>query len=57
VAENCRREFCAPHDVCRHAVDQTQLHGSMVSSLRVFILDYFRISSTEDGRGHPGVRP
>jgi len=57
VAENCRREFGAPHDVCRHAVDQTQLHGSMVSSLRVFILDYFRISSTEDGRGHPGVRP
>jgi hypothetical protein len=57
VAEVCRREFCAPQDVCRHAVDQTPLHGSVISSLRVFILDYFRGSSTEDGLGYPGVRP
>ena len=29
-------------------------HGSLASSLRVFILDYFRTSATEDGHSHAG---
>jgi hypothetical protein len=28
--------------------------GSLTSSLRVFILDYFRTSATEDGHNHAG---
>ena len=29
-------------------------HGSLASSLRVFILDYFRTSATEDGHRNAG---
>ena len=49
LAEICRREFCTPHDVCTHVAGRRAPHGSLASSLRVFILDYFRTSATEDG--------
>jgi predicted DNA-binding ribbon-helix-helix protein len=54
LAEICRREFCTPHDVCTFAADRRLPHGSLASSLRVVILDYFRISATEDGHRKAG---
>ena len=40
LAEICRREFCTPHDVCNHVAGRKPPHGSLASSLRVFILGY-----------------
>jgi predicted DNA-binding ribbon-helix-helix protein len=54
LAEICRREFCTPHDVCSYVADRKPPHGSLASALRVFILDYFHKSSTEDGHARIG---
>jgi predicted DNA-binding ribbon-helix-helix protein len=54
LAEICRREFCTAHDVCTHVAGRRAPHGSLASSLRVFILDYFRKSATEDGHRRVG---
>jgi len=54
LAEICRREFCAPDDVCSYVEERKSPHGSLTSSLRVFILDYFRTSSSEDGHRNAG---
>ena len=52
LAEICRRERCTTEDVCTYVVGRGR--GSLASLLRVFILDYFRTSSTEDGHRHAG---
>jgi predicted DNA-binding ribbon-helix-helix protein len=54
MTEICRREFCTPHDVCSYVAERKPPHGSLTSSLRVFILDYFHISATEDGHRKAG---
>ena len=54
LAEICRREFCTPHDVCTHVAARKSPHRSLASSLRVFILNYFRTSATEDGHRRVG---
>ena len=57
MIEICRREFCTPDDVCSYVAERKPPHGSLTSSLRVFILDYFRKSSTEDGHYQRRTRP
>lgn len=52
LAEICRREYCTTQDVCSYVAEHR--HGSLASSLRVFILGYFHISSTEDGHRTAG---
>jgi len=52
LVEICRREFCTPNEVCSY-VDSLK-HGSLTSSLRVFMLDYFRASATESGHKRAG---
>jgi predicted DNA-binding ribbon-helix-helix protein len=54
MTEMCRREFCTPHDVCSYVAERKPPHSSLTSSLRVFILDYFRTSATEDGHRTAG---
>ena len=54
LAEICRREFCTTHDVCSFVADRRPPHASLSSALRVFILDYFHQSSTEDGHSRVG---
>jgi predicted DNA-binding ribbon-helix-helix protein len=54
MTEICRSEFCTPHDVCSYVAEHKPPHGSLTSSLRVFILDYFRKSSTQDGHHRAG---
>jgi predicted DNA-binding ribbon-helix-helix protein len=54
LSEICRREFCTLHDVCSYAAERKPPHGSLASSLRVFVLDYFRKSSNEDGHRSSG---
>jgi len=52
LAEICRREYCTTQDVCSYVADHR--HGSLASSLRIFILGYFHTSSTEDGHRNAG---
>lgn len=52
LAEICRREYCTTEDVCSYVADHR--HGSLASSLRVFILGYFRSSATEAGHRNAG---
>jgi predicted DNA-binding ribbon-helix-helix protein len=52
LAEVCRREFCTIEVVCCHVVRRGC--GSLASSLRVFILDYFCESATESGHRSAG---
>ena len=54
MTEICRREFCTPHDVCSYVAERKPPHGSLTSSLRVFILNYFRTCATEDGHHRTG---
>ena len=54
MSEICRREYCTPHDVCSYVAARKLPRGSLTSSLRVFILEYFRISATEDGHNRAG---
>ena len=50
----CRREYCTLDDICSYVAERKPPHISLASSLRVFILDYFRTSSTEDGHRSAG---
>jgi predicted DNA-binding ribbon-helix-helix protein len=52
MTEICRRESCTPHEVCSYVASLK--HGSLASSLRVFMLDYFRASATESGHKRAG---
>jgi predicted DNA-binding ribbon-helix-helix protein len=54
MTEICRREFCTLHDVCSYVAERKPPHGSLTSSLRVFILNYFRTCATEDGHHRTG---
>ena len=54
MSEICRREFCTRHDVCSYVADHKPPHGSLTSSLRVFIHDYFSTCATEDGHKRAG---
>jgi predicted DNA-binding ribbon-helix-helix protein len=54
LAEISRRERCTVHDVCSYAADRRPPHGSLASSLRVVVLDYFRTASTEAGHRSAG---
>ncbi len=54
MAEICRREFCTPDDVCSYVAERKSPRDSLSSSLRVFMLEYFRNSSTEDGHVSAG---
>jgi predicted DNA-binding ribbon-helix-helix protein len=54
MTEICRREFCTPHDVCSYVAERKPPNGSLTSSLRVFILSYFRTCATEDGHRSSG---
>jgi predicted DNA-binding ribbon-helix-helix protein len=49
MIEICRREFCTPDDVCSYVAERKPPHDSLSSSLRVFMLNYFRNSSIEKG--------
>jgi predicted DNA-binding ribbon-helix-helix protein len=52
LTEICRLEYCTTQDVCSYVADHR--HGSLASSLRVFILGYFHTSATEAGHRNAG---
>jgi len=48
------REYCTLHDVCSYVAGHKPPHGSLASSLARLLLDYFRVSVTEDGHRSAG---
>jgi predicted DNA-binding ribbon-helix-helix protein len=54
LVEICRRESCTLHDVLSYADEHRLPRGSLASSLRILILDYFRSSATEEGHKRAG---
>ena len=53
LSEICWREGVSTHDVCS-LVDSRRRASSLTAALRVFIMDYFRAASTEDGHVRAG---
>jgi predicted DNA-binding ribbon-helix-helix protein len=51
--EICRREGLSPHDICT-TVEARRRASSLTAALRVFVMDYFRTASTEDGHNQAG---
>jgi predicted DNA-binding ribbon-helix-helix protein len=51
--EICRREGLSAHDICT-AVEARRRASSLTAALRVFVVDYFRTASTEDGHSRAG---
>jgi len=49
----CRRESLSPHDVCT-VVDARRRASSLTAALRVFVMNYFRTASTDDGHARAG---
>jgi predicted DNA-binding ribbon-helix-helix protein len=53
LSEICRREHLTAHDICT-LVEARRRASSLTAALRVFIMDYFRTASTEDGHVRAG---
>lgn len=53
LAEICRRERLARHDICT-AIEAWRGAASLTAALRVFVMDYFRSAATEDGHLRSG---
>ena len=53
LTEICRREDITPHQLAT-LVDRCRNRSSLTAKLRVFILAYFRIASTEAGHTQAG---
>ena len=53
LSEICRREHLSTHDICT-AVDARRNASSLTAALRVFVMDYFRTASTEEGHVRAG---
>lgn len=53
LTEICRREDITPHQLAT-LVDRCRNRSSLTAKLRVFILAYFRIASTEQGHAQAG---
>lgn len=53
LTEICRREDITPHQLAT-LVDRCRHRSSLTAKLRVFILAYFRVASTEAGHTQAG---
>ncbi len=56
--EICQREDCTPDDICT-SVNKVRGRSSLASTLRVFIVTYFRRLAAEEGHakaGHRGLK-
>jgi len=53
LSEICRRERLTVHDVCT-AIDARRSASTLTAALRVFVMEYFRAASTEDGHLRAG---
>lgn len=53
----CRREHVTLHDIATMVSERKAVNTSLTAAIRVFIMAYFRASSTEDGHNRAGHGP
>ncbi len=56
LSEICRRERTSPSELCRR-IEKLGLKGGRTSAMRVYVLQYFRAATTEDGHIAAGHGP
>ncbi len=49
LSDICRRERATLHEVCTHVAAHKGKTTSLTAAIRVFIMDYFRAATTEEG--------
>ncbi len=54
LKEISKREQCTIHDVCGLISLRKNINTSLTAAIRVFLMLYFRASSTEEGHGRAG---
>jgi predicted DNA-binding ribbon-helix-helix protein len=53
LSDICRREGMSAHEICT-AIDARRSASTLTAALRVFVMDYFRAASTEEGHARAG---
>jgi predicted DNA-binding ribbon-helix-helix protein len=53
----CRREYASLHEICTAISSRKSANTSLTAAIRVFVMAYFRASSTEDGHSKAGHGP
>ena len=53
VAEICWREALSVGELCQ-LVDKTRCESTLTAALRVFVLNYFKAATTEEGHASAG---
>ncbi len=54
LREICRRERASTHQICTSVSLQKPEKASLTSSIRVFIMRYYRNAATEEGHNEAG---
>jgi predicted DNA-binding ribbon-helix-helix protein len=54
LGEICRRERASLHDICTAIATRRQDGSSLTAAIRVFIMNYYRLATTEDGHVRAG---
>lgn len=54
LKEIAKREKCSIHDICTLISMRKNEHTSLTAAIRVFLMLYFRASSTEEGHDRAG---
>ncbi|MER2520285.1 MAG: ribbon-helix-helix domain-containing protein [Bdellovibrionales bacterium] len=49
IRDICRRERATIHDVCTYISTHKDKAASLTAAIRVYIMEYFRIATTEEG--------
>lgn len=60
LSDVAQREGHSLHDICTRIVERKPPASSLTAAIRVFLVNYYRMSSTEDGHhraGHGQGRP
>ena len=54
LADVANREKHTVHDICNRIVEYKPSAASLTAAIRVFLVNYYRMSSTEDGHRRAG---
>ncbi|MDD3183417.1 MAG: ribbon-helix-helix domain-containing protein [Alphaproteobacteria bacterium] len=57
LREICRREHVSMHEIATVVFERKSSNTSLTAAIRVFVMAYFRMAATEEGRNHAGHGP
>jgi len=57
LGEICKREHKSLHEVCSIVAEHKAENTSLTAAIRVFVMAYFRMATTEDGHTRAGHGP